>query len=323
MPTELLDETDYGPGSGPLAGDRVFKNGDPATTAREQSQNPLWHGLRNIVKAFQVSGDLTVTYATDLADGFPYLGKAIARMARRFRSTEIGSVALDAPSVTFTVDPSKFIYVITEAPTYGPYPDGGIYPTPANPTANNGRTILMVNASDYPKLVGHEASGKLAQLQPGESCHLYGQDLGGETVWIPIGRDITQEESVSIRSYDGGASGTMSSAVTMTAIPHGPAKRLLTIYVPATSVTMTTGATGIDIAPATYGNFEEKFLSVKGNLISDSPVTIVFGQIDSVRTLFLCAFLDSKLRLYKLDGSALGIGSVVSIGGFSFTYPRL
>jgi hypothetical protein len=325
MPTHLIEGEDYKAGSGALSGERIFGDADPATAFRQYEANALYHGLRDIVKAFQISGDLTAASgATDQTEGYVKLGKALARMARRFRAAEIGSVALDAVSATFSVDPSKFVYIITEAPTYGPYVDGKIYPDPTSPAANNGRVILMINASDYSKMVGHNASGKLAQLQPGESCFLYGQDLGGVTTWIPIGKDVSQERTVSVKAYDSGATGTTSSAVDMIVIPHSSQRRIQTINIPQMTITMASAGI-VEIAPAAaYADFGDDILSIGGNTVSnDAPVFPIMGTVNSTNALFYARFVNGTLLVQRVTGGNFSIADVVVVPAFSMTYVRL
>ena len=328
MPSNLLDESDYSAGSGPLSGDRVFKNADPATTAREQTFNTLWHNLRTFLKGFQISGDLTAAnYAADLAAGFPNLAKAIMRAGRRMLSANIANVTVSEFTLVLTPTQDVFCYHLVDpaGPTPAQPTDSIIVPVDTDNTNQKGRLILIVNKTADYRLVGCATYQRYVRLAPLESCWFYAMDDGAYTAWMGIGRQFLNLESpeyFSVRCYDGGASGTMSDAVDMSWSVYGHRDRVMTINVPTTSVTMTTTASGVVIAPDGYVDFDDFYLPIGGGAEGPSPLPLVYGLIDSDRQMFVGSFLGGKLTFYPVSGIAPGIGAVVTISAFSFTYIR-
>ncbi len=342
MPTHQIEGEDYAAGSGALAGERVHKDAVPATAWRQYQANALWHGLRGIVKDEQVSGDLTAASGSaDQAAGYVLLGKALRRMARRFKSAEVQSVVATSAGYTFTPAPDKFVYMIDNDGS-GPYGDGSaIYPDTTDPTSNDYRFILCINISADAKVIGDSASGKMARLLPGESCFFYGMPDSGSTLWVPVGMPLDDSaagyQGFDVRLYDGGASATHSDPFKAAYVKHGPGRNLVTINFGESRVTTTTSASAVQIANSVFGSgyFPPDLVPIGigptensvGSFGTNGPVTIVSGSIDGVQAMFAVYFTSggadidtTTLLAFPLGGASLGVGKAVILSSFSMTH---
>jgi len=331
MPTIPIEETDYGAGSGALSGERVFKNTVPATTAREQTFNTLWHNLRKIITEMGVSNDLSVAnYATDLAAGFPNLSKAIRRLARRSRSAEVQTILATSGDHLFTLTSDKHIYLIDNDGS-GPYGEGSvIYINHANPTQDSYRTILVQNVSGEAKLVVDAInSSATAWLEDQESCLFVGLvDSGsGNLYWSPLGRELhTYPIAYDVKLYDAGAHATMSSTFQLNYIAHGPGKKLVTLDFSGATITMSSGSGTIEVAPAAgFGALSSDVVPVHGTEASpfSSPFILIYaeGSVSGMQVLRV-VYRNSNMHIQKLLGSSFAVGEVVAIPAFSWTFRK-
>ena len=191
MPTYPIEESDYAAGSGALSGERVFKNTVPATTVREQTENGIWHGLRTLVRQFQISGDLTAAnYAAELTAGFANLSKAVRRAARRFLADNIGTVTCTTSNTLLTPAADIACYHLIDA--VSPIGAGAYVHFSGTYADTKNRLVLIVNMTDSFKVVGNSYYQKYIRLEPRESCWFYGLDESGSgtVIWQAIGRQF-------------------------------------------------------------------------------------------------------------------------------------
>ncbi len=328
MPTHVLEGIDYGSGSGALSGERIFKDGDPATEVIAVDANALWHGLRTLVKQEQISGDLTAADgATDQTEGYIRLAKALRRASRRVQSAEVTTLVMDSAGYTFTPTKDGFVYLITEDGG-GPYLDGAVYPLTSVPTTHNGRYILVINTSTTQKVVGDSGSQQAATLRKNEACLFFGLAVSGPaTKWVPVGLPLDvaafSYPTVSVKYYDDGDHSVVSSAVSMRPVFHGPGGRVVTINIPYASVTMGTTSTGITLAPAAgFADMPDTYVAFDGQDGSSviSPQFLVLGDIGGTFQVFRAVWQGNNLIIRKLDGTAFGAAAVVGIYALSLTY---
>lgn len=326
MPTNILEETDYAAGAGALSGERVFKNADPATTFREQSGNSIWHNLRTLIREMQVSGDLTqVSYAADLAAGFPNISKAIRRAARRLRAAESVTVLATNAGSTFTLTSDVFAYFLNNDGG-GPYGDGSaMYPDTTNPGMNNYRLILVLNASGEEKLVGDSSSGKVVKLRDKESCYFYGIPNGGATYWIAVGKGLFTPIStgtIPVKIFNT-ANGAQASSAQDLVYRHDTEKKLVTVSIPGMGLTMTTGGGyGVNLLQsdgslmpvgvrALFSDTNSRFYPAKGLL--NGATTMQLG-------LTFPTSEGGAMQINRMDGVAFSGGDGFTLYGSEFTF---
>lgn len=326
MPTIPLEEDDYVAGSGALAGERIFKNADPATTFQEESANTLWHGLRNLVKQEEVSGDLTAAdYATDLAAGFPNLAKAIRRAAKRFQSDGVETVQMSSPGYTHSLSREVFAYIIADD-VNGPYDGGAFYPDTSVPAENDRRIILIINGTDSKKIAGDSSTQQGITLFPGEACAFFATSIAGPaTLWIPIGRPLDYgafgHKTLLCKLYNG-ANGTEASAAFALAYEWVPNRRTVTIHIPSVGLTVTTGGQNyLTIAQSDASQFPTGLRAYY--LGADSARWYLKGTIDSADADFGLIFNEShggQIEIYRTDGAVFSGGEVVTLESIELMY---
>lgn len=329
MPTNPLEELDYKAGAGALSGERVFGNTVPATSTREQTFNTLWHGLRNLVKQEQISGDLTAAdYATELTAGFVNMAKAIRRSARRLQASNIQTTTVNATPLTVTIPPDIFGVMLIDA---SPTPLAGesrIHPLSTANAQNKGRFIFVLNQTTAFRLVGHASSGRYARLAPGEGCWLYGvDDTGsGNTFWTPIG-DLDDAPNAyhtfNAQWYNNADHAQKTDSFDMNYMRHGPGRRLMTINYPTSGVILTTAANVMLLASSDGFAATPTFLWPTQNLPGSGPYYAPFMPvlltIGGVNEMGIVSCGDGNIYVQRMSGT-FPTATQIYIGAASLTY---
>lgn len=327
MPTHPIEGSDYKAGSGALAGERVYGNADPATAFSEYEANALYHGLRNVVKAEQISGDLTAASgAADQAEGFVRLGKALRRAARRLQSGNLQQITVNASPLTFSVPPDVVGFMLVDASPTPLAAESLVHPDPASNGQNKNRFIFVLNQTTAFRLVGHGFSGRYMRLPPGEGCWLYGVDDTGSnnTFWTPIGEldDAPNGyHTFNAKWYSNFSTPEATAAFDMFYMRHGPGRRLITINYPTSQFTLGEAASAMRLASSDGFANTPGFLWTIQNILTDGyapylPIPLKVGGVNEIGYLS-CG--DGNIYVQRMAGN-FPAATVIFIIATSLTY---
>ena len=322
MPSHQMEGGDYAAGSGALSGERIHKDAAPATEWRQYQANAVWHGLRKIIRDFQIAGDLTAASGSaDQTEGYVRLGKALARMPRRVLPANITQVTVSEFSQTLTPTQDVFIYHLVDA--VSPQPENSlILPIQTDNANQKGRFILILNKTAKYRLVGDSGYQRYVRLAPMESCWFYAMDDGDFTAWMAIGRQFYNLESEGEIDVVINADGSTPSAVFPIKFISHPDVKLITILVRSSAQINIVGTpANVYISPPSelfpYNvRFRE---SIEDENITFGPSMLIYGIRNDSGVTAIARWQEGTIRL-SLLGSSFADGDSFRFLAFQWTY---
>jgi hypothetical protein len=322
MPSHQIEGGDYAAGSGNLSGERIHKDAAPATEFRQYQANALWHGLRKLIKDFQVSGDLTAASGSaDQTEGYVRLAKAVMRSARRMLSANITNVTVSDFTTILTPTQDVFCYHLIDA--VSPQPVNSIIEVFDNDFANQkNRLILIVNKTGEYRLVGTGAFQRYVRLAPMESCWFYAMENGSDTAWMGIGRQFHDLESPGEIDVELRASGSTPSALSPIKFIRHPDDKLITILARSSSqITIVGTPTEVILAPSgdlfPYSvRFNEE---IEDEAITFAPSILIYGIKNDNAVTAIARWQEGTIRV-NLMGANFADGDTFRFIAFQWTY---